>query len=168
MRGFISPLRLLTLTLIVLLTMAAKETGADPGIMPLFHYGIGDGKLGAPTAFAESWMRPSWVPDVVRRDWPGVAISDLPPGTAVRMTVVGLPSWADTWPELNDVIGNTVVAFVADRPGEDWYCDAWWEVFGKLAPHWVGRVDVRIEVIDLHRQEEGHESIRRGVQLSHR
>ena len=141
-----SPMLLMLLMLLMLPTPLVVRADADTEI-PLFHYGVGDGKLGAPTAFAESWKRPTWVPDKVKRDWPGVAIADLPPGTLVRITVVRLPSWADSWPELDGVIGRSTTAFVADRPGESRYADAWWGVFGRLAPHWVGVVYVRIEVI---------------------
>ena len=134
------------LALLALFLLVARAD-ADPGAMPLYHYGIGDGHLGQQTAFAESWMRPAWVPDRVRRDWPGVALRGYPPGTAVRLTVVGLPEWADTWPGLSDaVVGCSTVAFVADRPGGP-YGDAWWGVFGELAPHWVGKVYVEIEVL---------------------
>lgn len=69
---------------IVLLPLLAVRVGADPGVTVLYHYGIGDGMLGRPTAFAESWLRPSWVPDRVRWDWPGIALADLSPGTQVR------------------------------------------------------------------------------------
>lgn len=148
MRSVASLLCLIVTILFLLLSTLLTRVGADPGIMPLFFYGVGDGKLGNPTAFAESWMRPSWVPPVVRKHWPGIAIADLPPGTKVKITVAGLPSWAKSWPELDEVIGNSTVAYVADRPGAGWYCDAWWGTFGRLAPHWVGRIEVRIEVID--------------------
>jgi len=91
---------LILATLTVSVWLMPLPASADPGVTPLFHYGVDDGKLGEPTAFAESWMRPLWVPAVVCKHWPGVAIAGLPPGTLVRMTVVGLPSWADSWPEL--------------------------------------------------------------------
>ena len=147
------PLAFATLLLLVFLT---GHAGADPGVMPLYFYGVGDGKLGEPTAFAESWMRPSWVPAVVCKHWPGVAISGLPPGTKVRMTVVGLPAWTGSWPELSELVGNTTVAYVADRPGRAWFADAWWRTFGELAPHWVGVVYVRIEVME-HDESSGRE-----------
>lgn len=137
---------------VVLALLWSATAAADPGPIPLFHYGVGDGNGYQPTAFAESWMRPGWVPDRVLRNWPGVALSGLPPGTRVKLTVVGLPKWAATWPELGSVIGNSTIAYVADRPGEKWYGDAWRLTFSRLAPLWVGRLEVEYEIC-RHRAE---------------
>lgn len=138
--------RLLILSLaLALILLWQHGVGADPGSIPLFHYGVGDGHLYRPTAFAESWTRPDWVPARVLRDWPGIALAGLPPGTRVRITVVGLPGWAASWLELDSVIGHSTIAYVADRPGDDYYGDAWWWTFGQLAPHWVGKLYVKIE-----------------------
>lgn len=133
---------------VVLLLLCPGWAGADPGPISLFFYGVGDGHLYQPTAFAESWMRPDWVPDRVLPDWPGIALAGLPPGTRVRVTVVGLPEWAESWPELDSVVGRSTIAYVADRPGEDWYGDAWWATFGQLAPHWVGKLYVEYEICE--------------------
>lgn len=146
MKRLIQSLCLIALVLCLLLILATARVRADPGEVPLYHYGIGDGKLGKPTAFAESWTRPLWVPSTVQRNWPGIALADLPPGTLVKITVVGLPNWADTWPELDALLGRMAFAYVADRPGGA-YADAWWEVFGCLAPHWVGVLYVEIMVV---------------------
>lgn len=107
------------------------------------------------------------MPSVVCKYWPGIALSSLPPGTAVRITVIGLPTWADTWPELDDIVGNTAVAFVADRPGEDWYADAWPVVFKALSGDrlWVGRLYVSIQLWedDATRDLRNGRPMRRGV-----
>ena len=121
---------------------------ADPGTIPLFHYGTGDGNLHQPTAFAKSWMRPDWVPDRVLKDWPGIALAEYPPGTKVQITVVGLPKWAASWPELDNVIGRSTIAYIADRPGASWYGDAWGWTFNQLAPHWVGKLWVEVIAMD--------------------
>ncbi len=141
-------IRCVMLAVVVLMLLGPGIAVADPGPTPLFHYGIGDGHLYRPTAFAESWTRPDWVPDRVLRDWPGIALAGLAPGTRVRITVVGLPGWAASWPELDDVIGRSTIAYVSDRPGENWYGDAWPVTFlaltnGRL---WVGKLYVKYEV----------------------
>jgi len=139
---------LLILVLALVLALLWQHgAGADPGPIPLFHYGVGDGQLYQPTAFAESWTRPDWLPDRVLRNWPGIALAGLPPGTQVRITVVALPGWAESWPELDSVVGRSAVAYVADRPGDDWYGDAWWATFNQLAPGWVGKLWVEYEVL---------------------
>lgn len=60
--------------------------------------------------------------------------------------MVGLPAWAESWPELDRLIGRSTVAVVADRPGGQ-YADAWWITFWKLAPPWVGVLYVEIEEV---------------------
>jgi len=131
---------------VALLLLCPWMLEGSPGPTPLFHYGVGDGNEGRPTAFAESWARPGWVPDRVLRGWPGVALAGLPPGTCVVITVVGLPGWASSWPELDSVIGRSAIAYVVDRPGESWYADAWELTFARLAPLWVGRLEVEYAI----------------------
>lgn len=128
---------------LVLSLLWPRQAGADPGAIPLYHYGVGDGNLGRPTAFAESWLRPSWVPARVLRHWPGIALREYPPGTVVRITVVGVPEWGKGWLD-DELKGKSTLAIVADRPGGA-YADAWWSTFGRLAPHWVGKLWVEIE-----------------------
>jgi len=133
---------------VVLAALLARRVEAASEHMPLFWYGSeGDGKLGAPTAFADRWDRPTWLWDTVRDDRPGVALAGYAPGTWVRITVISMPSWASSWPELEGVVGRSVVAVVADRPGASWYADAWPLTFRRLAPLWVGKLYVRIEVL---------------------
>jgi len=129
---------------LALALLMAGQASAD-GPLPLYHYGVNDGHLGRPTAFADSWQRPVWVPDRVRDDWPGIALQDYPPGTRVRITVVAVPRWGRGW--LDHLVGRSTVAVVADRPGGD-YADAWWLTFGRLAPQWVGKLYVRVERLD--------------------
>jgi len=133
---------------VIMLLIWPPTVAADPGPTPLFHYGTKDRHHLRLTAFAESWTRPSWVPDRVLRNWPGVALSGLPPGTCVVITVVGLPEWAASWPELDSVIGNSTIAYVVDRPGEKWYGDAWELTFRRLAPLWVGKLYIKYEVCE--------------------
>ena len=125
------------------------QVSADMEYAVLFWYGCeADGHLGRPTAFA-SWYEPPSIPLVVRADWPGIALHGYAPGTRVRITVVGLPEWTTSWPELSGIVGNSVTAYVADRPGGE-YGDAWPATFlaltnGRL---WIGKLYVEIEVIE--------------------
>ena len=139
---------LIALMVLTLLLLWCGKAEADPGTVPLFWYGgESDGKLGAPTAFADSWTRPWWLWPTVRDDRLGIALVGYEPGTWVRVTVVGLPGWASSWPELWEVIGNSTIAVVADRPGAEWYADGWKFTFSRLAPLWVGVLDVEIEEV---------------------
>ena len=117
--------------------------------IPLYHYGtVSDGNLHRPTAFATWWEPPANVPLTVRHDFAGVALSGWKPGAEVIITVVALEEWTETWPELDSVIGNSAIAVVADRPGEDWYGDAWRLTFSRLAPLWVGKLWVVVRSAD--------------------
>jgi len=130
----------------VLMFLLAQSAAADTEFTTLFWYGAEtDGHLGAPTAFADRWDRPTWLWRTVRDDRPGIALCGYEPGAAVRITVVGTPGWTKSWPELDGLAGRSTVAYVADRPGECWYADAWSWTFGRLAPLWIGRLFVKIE-----------------------
>lgn len=124
--------------------LSPMDVAARGGI-PCYYYGTeDDGHLGRPTAFA-SWWAPPVIPLEVRGDWLGVALAGYRPGTRVRITVMALPSWA--WDELEDVVvGRSVLAVVADRPGGD-YCDTWPATFRVLTGGrmWIGKVYVEIE-----------------------
>lgn len=136
---------LLSLALVVVPVAAHADPGPTP--IPLYYYGTeGDGHLGRETAFA-TWWSPPQVPLTVCPWWPGIALNGWPPGARVRITVVGLPRWAVSWPELASVIGNSTIAYVADRPGGE-YGDAWLATFQQLAPLWVGKLYVMVESAD--------------------
>jgi len=137
-------LAFLVATLLFLVTNAV----ADPGSIPCYYYGFEE--EGKPTAFAESWQRPEWVSPFVRTDRMGIAVKDLRPGTIVRLRIVRLPSWADTWPELADLVGNTVLAVVSDRPGGD-FVDCWPATWAALTGgrYWLGKVYVEVEVVRI-------------------
>lgn len=134
---------------IITLLLLPASASADPGTIPLYHYGTDDGNLGKPTAFAGSWQGSNWLWRTVRDDKPGVALPYLAPGTWVRLTVVDIPAWAYTWPELVELIGNSTLAVVAGRPGKRWYGDAWKLTFERLAPLWVGKLYVEVQVVEL-------------------
>jgi len=137
----------LALALALALTLGPVYAGPPPTPIPLFNYGVGsDGNLHRPTAFATWWEPPANVPLTVRPDWPGVALSGWRPGAEVIITVVGVPEWGKGWLD-KLLIGNSTIAVVADRPGEDWYGDAWRLTFSRLAPLWVGRLWVKIEAV---------------------
>ena len=125
----------------------ACRVSADTEHTVLFWYGSSDdGHLGRPTAFASWWVIPEDIPLVVRDDWPGVALRGYAPGTKVRITVVGVPEWGRGWLD-EQLIGNSTLAVVADRPGGP-YGDAWQWTFQQLAPLWVGKLYVKIEVAE--------------------
>ncbi len=102
-------------------------------------YGLGH--LGRETAFASWWDKPA-IPLTVRDS----SLKGLAPGTWVRLTVMDLPSWA--WPGLREeMIGKSVLAVVADRPG-GCDCDMWPETFRRLSGGrlWVGRLEVEVSL----------------------
>jgi hypothetical protein len=121
---------------------------ADDGITLYWYGDESDGHLGRETAFASWYCPPTNVPLTVRADWLGIALNDFRPGAEMIITVVGMPAWARTWPELEEVIGNTVVAYVADRPGGE-YGDAWRATFSALTNGrlWIGKLYVEIEEV---------------------
>ena len=131
---------------VVILTLLLVQSASADECTTLFWYGGGsDGHLGSATAFADRWDRPTWLWRKVRDDRLGIALCGYEPGAVVRITVITVPGWASTWPELDAVIGRSTIAYVADRPGECWYADAWLLTFGRLAPLFVGKLHVKIE-----------------------
>jgi len=144
---------LLTRTLVILVLFCLlppflSKTAIAEGVWPCYYYGtFEDGHEGKPTAFASWHSVPRWLPLEVRPDWPGVAVQGYPPGTFVRLTIEGLPGWASE--ELREaLIGRSVVAVVADRPGGD-YVDCWPTTFARLTGGrmWVGLVYVAVEEV---------------------
>lgn len=133
----------LSLALVVVPVSVYANPGPIP--IPLYWYGTDDdGDLYRSTAFASWHEPPPNVPLTVRPDWRGVALNGWVPGARVRITVVNQPTWTATWHELDDVVGRSTIAYVADRPGGD-FGDAWPATFQELAPLWVGRLEVVVE-----------------------
>lgn len=137
--------RSLAIGLVLTFSMIVSVASADnPGI-PCYHYGTEtDGYLWKETAFATWWFPPP-IPLTVRPDFMGIALAGYLPGTLVEIGIVDLPFWA--WEELReDLIGRTVIAVVADRPGLPTYADAWSMTFWALSGGrmWVGLLYVEI------------------------
>ena len=134
------------LIVVLVLCLFTITVNADTAI-PCYFYGtLGDGHLYRPTAFA-SWYFPPDIPLTVQPDFPGIALAGYAPGTLVKLTIVDLPDWA--WEELrNELIGRSVIAAVADRPG-GCVCDMWPQTFRLLSGNrlWIGLMYVTMQVI---------------------
>lgn len=144
----------LVLIALCLLSLFLTKMASADRVWPCYYYGTPeDGHEGSQTAFATWHSAPRWLPLEVKSDWQGVAVQGYAPGAIIRLTIVDLPGWASD--ELRDeLIGRSVLAVVADRPGGD-YVDCWVSVFGRLTGGrmWVGKVYVTVRKMQKGRRQ---------------
>jgi len=100
---------------------------------------------------AAYWHSKDCGPSIVDDSFLGMAVAsrDIPFCTKIRLTVVNVPVWAR--PELNYLIGRSVVATVVDRladPGGPVDFDLWPAAFRELAGDLdIGVLYVKAEVL---------------------